>query len=430
MKLALQIVRRVVPGEWGGIETVVINTARRLPTFGFSASVLATRALASSDHDDVFGVPVRRFDYFYPVLGLTQAERLALDAKGGNPVSMPLYRALLSWPDPAVVHVHTAGRLAGIARSAARRRGIPYVVTLHGGHFTTPPEEAAAMARQTRGRLDYGRVFGLVFGARRFLRDAAAVMCVSREECVAARRRLPGQRVLHVPNGVNVQSLEGGDGRRFRAAHDLGTSRVVLCVARIDYQKNQVALVRALPRIREAIPSAVCVFVGPVTVPAYGDLIRSEAERAGVMGAVRFVGPLPPESPALADAYAAADVFVLPSIHEPFGIVVLEAWSATKPVVVSRVGGLVDLIEDGQTGLMADPHEPRSFADAVTRLLGDGPFAAGLARAGREKVESFGWQSTTSRIAEVYESVLEQSHRGSHHGDHRPVAGMVTGERR
>jgi glycosyltransferase involved in cell wall biosynthesis len=163
-------------------------------------------------------------------------------------------------------------------------------------------------------------------------------------------------------------------------------------------------------------------------VSAYRDLIKSEAERLGVMGAVRLVGPLPPESAALADAYAAADVFVLPSIHEPFGIVVLEAWSASRPVVASRVGGLVDLIEDGRNGLLVDPHDPRSLADAVVRLLGDGPLAAGLAAAGRQKVEAFGWQSTASRIAEVYEAVLEHARRRPHHGRRRRLdAASATG---
>src|SRR4029453_14930718 len=137
-KLALQVLRRLVPSEWGGIETVVVNTARQLPDFGYSTEVLCTRALADVWGGDGQGVRVHRFDYFYPVLGLSAEERHELDGKGGNPVSLPLHRALLDWRDPALVHVHTAGRIAGIARAAARARGIPYVVTLHGGHFTTP----------------------------------------------------------------------------------------------------------------------------------------------------------------------------------------------------------------------------------------------------------------------------------------------------
>src|SRR5512135_1647538 len=108
MKLALQVVRRLAAREWGGIETVVVNAARRLPRFGYSAEILATRALAAADGDTVFGVPVRRFDYFYPVLGLSTEARLALDGKGGNPVSFPLFRALLERREAALVHVHTA----------------------------------------------------------------------------------------------------------------------------------------------------------------------------------------------------------------------------------------------------------------------------------------------------------------------------------
>ena len=407
-RLALQVLRRLVPREWGGIETVVINTARQLPAFGYAAEVLCTRALTDRWREDVQGVPVHRFDYFYPVLGLGAEERHELDGKGGNPVSLALHRALLDWREPALVHVHTAGRIAGIARAAARARGIPYVVTIHGGHFTTPRAESEAMKKATRGRLDYGRLFGFLFGARRFLEDAAAVICISRSEYEAARARLPGQRIALVPNGVNLERLEHGDGRRFRAAHGLGSSRILLCVARIDYQKNQLALVRALGRVRERFPAAVCVLVGPVSVPAYRQALEAEAARAGQTQAFRILGALPPDSPELADAYAAADVFVLPSLHEPFGIVVLEAWSASRPVVASRIGGLLDLVADGENGLLADPERPETFADAIARVLDDPALAERLASAGRRKAEAFSWTATTARIADVYDEALRR----------------------
>lgn len=405
-KLALQVLRRLVPSEWGGIETVVVNTARQLPDFGYSAEVLCTRALADRWREDVKGVPVHRFDYFYPVLGLSAEERHELDGKGGNPVSLPLHRALLDWRDPALIHVHTAGRIAGIARAAARARGIPYVVTLHGGHFTTPRAESEAMKKPTSGHVDYGRLFGFLFGARRFLEDAAAVICISRSEYEAARAALSGQRMALVPNGVNLDRLEHGDGRRFRAAHGLGSSRILLCVARIDYQKNQLALLRALGRVRERFPSTACVLVGPVSVPAYRQVLEAEAARAGQTEALRILGAFPPDSPELADAYAAADVFVLPSLHEPFGIVVLEAWSASRPVVAARIGGILDLVADGENGLLADPESPDTIAEAIVRVLDDPALAERLARAGRRKAESFSWRATTGRIAEIYDEAL------------------------
>jgi glycosyltransferase involved in cell wall biosynthesis len=404
--LALQVLRRLVPSEWGGIESVVVNPARQLPSFGYSAEILCTRALADREREDVQGLPVHRFDYFYPVLGLDPDERRELDGKGGNPVSLPLHRALLDWPQPALIHVHTAGRIAGVARSAARARGIPYVVTLHGGHFTTPRAENEAMKRATRGHLDYGRLFGFLFGARRFLEDAAAVICISKAEFEAAQARLPGQRIALVPNGVDVESVAHGDGRRFRAVRGLESSRIVLCVARIDYQKNQLALVRAIGRVRQRFPSAVCVLVGPVSVPTYRDALEAEAKKAGQADALRILGALPPDSPELADAFAAADVVALPSLHEPFGIVVLEAWGASRPIVASRVGGLVDLIEDGESGLFGDPEDAESFATAIERVLGDPVLADRLARAGRRKSESFSWQATASQVAAIYDEAL------------------------
>ena len=136
----------------------------------------------------------------------------------------------------------------------------------------------------------------------------------------------------------------------------------VLCVARIDRQKNQMMLVEALARR----PGMTLRLVGPVTQRDYEAELRTRARELGVEDRLSLSGALAPGSRELAAEYLGADVFVLPSRHEPFGIVVLEAWAAGLPVVASDVGGLGRLCA-------AHPEAARLFApgdaDAMDRAL-------------------------------------------------------------
>jgi glycosyltransferase involved in cell wall biosynthesis len=114
------------------------------------------------------------------------------------------------------------------------------------------------------------------------------------------------------------------------------------------------------------------------------------------------------DDPDLVDAYAACDVFVLPSLHEPFGIVVLEAWSARKPVIVSRVGGLQALVTDEHTGLFSD--STLSLSASLLRLHRDGALRETLAQNGQAKGrESYDWSRIHNQLENLYERAEERA---------------------
>ena len=168
----IQVPRRFVRQAWGGTETVILETSRRLPELGHETEILCPRALADGDEETIDGVKVRRTGYFYPYLGLSAEAKGQLDRKAGNLVSFPLLRELLTRPDLDLVHLHTGKRLGGMVRTAARVRGIPYVVSLHGGVHDVPEEEARTWTEPTAGTWEWGKALGWCFGSRRVLDDA------------------------------------------------------------------------------------------------------------------------------------------------------------------------------------------------------------------------------------------------------------------
>mgnify|MGYP001010545321 CR=1 FL=1 len=122
------------------------------------------------------------------------------------------------------------------------------------------------------------------------------------------------------------------------------------------------------------------------------------------MDFVLFLPNLPYDSVDLADAYASADIFVLPSFYEPFGIVVLEAWAASCPVVCGRTGGLCDFGRDGENLRFTDPASSDALAGAVEELHQDKNLAAHLAQGGKETARTYSWETITGRLLELYDS--------------------------
>ncbi len=402
------VARRFSPAKWGGTENMILHVAQALERRGVGGVVFCTSMFSRAGDGVVDGVRVRRFRYVLPWFGLSWSAREQLRLKGGSPLSLPLFFGLLREKELSLIHAHVQRRLGGMARTAARLRGIPYVVSLHGGCYAVPPDQHARMMDPFRGRPEWGKVFGWLFGSRRVLDDAAAIICVGQDEYEEVRRRHPGKVVHLVPNGVDVARFAAGDGAAFRAAFGLAPGEpLVLCVSRIDYQKNQLGLVRAFARFAERHPGHRLVLVGPVTVEAYRDELLEEVVRLGLDGRVRLVEGLEPGDPLLPGAYRAAQLFVLPSLHEPFGMVVLEAWAAGVPVVASRIGGLPGFVRDRENGLLAEAGDEAGLAARMGELADEPVLRASLASSAFAAVSThYGWDRIADRIQAVYEKAI------------------------
>ncbi len=409
----IQVPRRFVATEWGGTETTILQTSRALRAQGHEVEIFTSLALSDRRREDIQGVPVRRFTYTYPFLGLSAQDREDMDKKGGNLLSLSLLRALALESGVEVLHAHTGKRVGGVVRTAARLRGIPYLVTLHGGFFEVPKGEMDQMLAPIENRFEWGRAFGALLGSRRVLEDAAVLLCVGGDEYEAARQRLPNQRVELLPNGVDSAFFAQGDGAAFRAAHEIPDDRrILLCVSRIDYQKNQIGLIEAMAEVSSRVPAAHLVLLGPVTVAAYHQRLLDKLVELGLQQQVTLIPGMSADDPLLRGAFHAAEVFCLPSLHEPFGIVVLEAWAAGLPVVVSRVGGIPSFTSDSVDVLHAEPEDPQHLATRLLELLEHPNLAARLAAAGRIKAHrDYDWSIISERLLNLYEDVAQGSGR-------------------
>lgn len=403
----LHIPRRFAPAEWGGTETVVLEISREQLCAGWQPKIFTTAALSTKSEEVFSGIPVRRFKYCYPYLGLSTSEQQALDKKGGSAVSMGMFRALLREPDVRLFHLHTMGRLSAQVRTAARWRKKPYLVSLHGGAFDTREAELKTMSDPTRGKPEWGKILGAIFGSHRVLSQADHIICVGQAEYEAARQKLPHDRVSALPNGVDPQKFRRGDGPAFRRKHGLPVDAfVILCLSRIDTQKNQLALVEALARLRATQPAAMLVLIGPETMPDYAAGVRRLAEQRNLTPHLRMLPGLRTDDSDLVNAYHACDVFALPSNHEPFGIVVLEAWCARRPVVVSRVGGLRTLVREGETGLFFEPTAAdavEQLAERLARFAAQPLLRSHCAEAGWQEVQThYTWSAVNDKLEAIY----------------------------
>lgn len=214
-----------------------------------------------------------------------------------------------------------------------------------------------------------------------------------------AGRSGPAHQDFAGRDGPAPRDSASGGARPLGAHEDAALQRRILCVARIDRQKNQMLLVEALARN----PALTVRLVGPVTQPDYRAELEARAAELGVAGRLSFAGGLRPGSTELVAEYHAADVFVLPSRHEPFGIVVLEAWAAGLPVVASDVGGLGRLCAAHPgAALVFPPGDDAALDAALARLASDQALRASLSEAGFKAAADYDWHLLSDRLVRFY----------------------------
>lgn len=411
--IVTQVARRFVREEWGGTETAILETSQRLLRVGHNTSILCPNALAATDREEMNGVEVCRKPYFYPYFGLRDEARSQLDYKGGNLFSFSLWRHLAKQRELDLIHAHTGKRLGGIVRHTAQKRGIPYVVSLHGGIHDVPTGQMQQLAEPTIGAVEWGRFLGWWVGSRRVLDDAAAILCVGQREQELTQERYPNKRVLYFPNGVSPERYAHGDRAAFRKKHRIPADAfVVVMVGRLDPQKNQAMAIEAVRQLRKKHPNLYLLMIGHVTDQNYRTELQFQIDRSACPGRMALIPGLDPSTNALVDAYHAADLFVLPSNHEPFGIVILEAWAAGLPVIATRVGGIRSLVNDGVDGLLVESGDSEALANSISQLATDQPLRRQLAEAGKKKaVKQYSWDRITDQLISVYEEVIDEHRR-------------------
>jgi glycosyltransferase involved in cell wall biosynthesis len=233
---------------------------------------------------------------------------------------------------------------------------------------------------------------------------ADRVICVSRALKEEVRRlySVPDEKMAPIYNGVNVDRFDVDvDVDSVRARHAIAPEDpLVLFVGRLAWQKGPDLLMETIPGVLHHHADTKFVFAGD------GDMRRSlegSAARMGLFNAVRFAGYR--SGLDLVSLFKGADTVCIPSRNEPFGIVVLEAWSAAKPVVVTRNGGPSEFVRDQETGLTVSA-DADSIGWGLGTALSDAERSRQMGRNGRREVEShFSWDVIARQTEEVYQGL-------------------------
>ena len=413
----VHLLRKYNPAEWGGTETAICRLFSGLRENGVESDVYCPWIPSNDTADPLaaIGCRVKRFRACVPIWGLSPEKKQQMIAVGGNLMSFDLIRCLWREKNPTVIHSHTLGRIGGIGLTAARRRGIPFVLTIHGGVYDLPSDLRESFATRPAG-WEWGKLFGWLLRSRRILDEADAIITCNAREAELMRERHPGRKVLVQPHGIPAQLYREDHRAAARAAFPIIRDRQILLAAgRIDPVKNQAWLVQELPELLRRHPRALLVLAGPCTHAGYGETMRRQIEQLGLAGHVLLTGGLPPGDPRLIGLLQEARAIVLPSISETFGLVVLEAWAAETPVITSRTSGGTSLVEDGRSGRVFDLERPSSFHAAVDQVLSEPEARARFIEAGRERVVAeYDTRIIAGRMVSLYEQLGEEKHALRH----------------
>jgi D-inositol-3-phosphate glycosyltransferase len=294
-----------------------------------------------------------------------------------------------------VIHSHYwQGARAGV--QAARRLHAPHAVMFH-----TLGEV------KNRARISEQEPLLRIRHERAAVRRADAIITGSDHESAFLERYYGADPAkLHtIPCGVDLELFHPRDQSAAKRELGLGLGPgrpVLLWVGRLEKLKGVDILIGALAQLEE--PGATLLIVGGAEHAK--DLkaeLLAQAAVAGISDQVRFVGPVPHER--LATYYNAADVCVVPSYYESFGLVAIEAMACGTPVVASRVGGLVSTVTDGVNGFLIPWRCPEPFAEKLDVLLHNPGLCANFGRSARRSVERFRWRSIALQVTGVYDAI-------------------------
>jgi glycogen(starch) synthase len=296
---------------------------------------------------------------------------------------------------PEVVHGHD-WLVAHTGAALREAFGVPLVATMHateaGRHQGWLPTPLSRAIHTTE--------WWLTFEARR------VIACSQHMRWEVTRLfELPPDKVDVIPNGIDLtrwtsRPADVAAARRRYAAD----GPLVLFTGRLEWEKGVHTLVEAMPRLRRRHPGVRLVVVGR---GSQLEPLRELARRLRVGRSVTFAGWLGEAD--LTAVSAAADVAVVPSLYEPFGLVALESAALGTPVVVAGTGGLAEIVEHGSTGLVFPPQDAAALADAVTAVLRDDVLARRVVRTARAVLaRDHAWPVLAERTVTTYERAVRE----------------------
>ena len=295
--------------------------------------------------------------------------------------------------------VHSHYWLSGrVGMTLSRTWNVPHVATFH--TLAQTKLRARVGEREPARR---SKVESLV------MRDADAIIVSTEEEKQDAVRLYDAhpQKIKVIPAGVNLDTFKPVNQSIARQRVGIHEKQVILYVGRIEPLKGIDVLLEAAALLDRSDDIRVLIVGGSPGNDAELGRLKALTTELGIESMVTFTGAIKQNK--LPDYYSAADVFVLPSHSESFGLAALEAMACGTPVVVSRVGGLKTFIDNGETGYLVPWRCPEPFVQRLEMLLANPLLREAMGRAARAKALQMGWGHAADRILGFYSSLLRDT---------------------
>ena len=383
----------------GGLARHVRKLSESLAELGTEVHVLTRGGEESPPEEDAAGVAIHRvreptrphdLGEFVTWVERMNADMLAAGVELGDRYEFDL------------VHGHD-WLVAAACDHLARRFGSPLVTTIHatehGRHQgwveVHPQSYIHGVERWITNRSD--RVIACSYYMREQIADIFGV---------------DEDRVTVIPNGIDPDDLQPHDApelSRLRSEFAAADERLVLLVGRLVYEKGFQIALEAMPALIERLPDTRFLVAGSGTHEAE---LRRQAAELGLGDHGTFLGWIGDD--VLHSLYRIADVCVVPSIYEPFGLVALEAMASGCPCIVADTGGLREVVPDDEVGLRFQAGDPDELVAVTARVLSDDELGGSLVAEAHDHVRRFDWLDVAERTSATYETLLraELSFRG------------------
>jgi D-inositol-3-phosphate glycosyltransferase len=391
-------------GDAGGMNIYVLESAQRMAAMGVSVDIFTRRTDSAAPEivEISPGVRVRHFDCGH---GTLTKEQLPIHISG---LSQEFSR-IMRTENYDLIHSHywLSGK---VAMPAAKELGIPLVHTMH------------TMARVKNLNLAEGET------PEPMIRVQGETQVVAAANALIANTDAEGASLVslydacpdtvHVVSpGVDLYTFTPGESRS--AARDqIGQPQdalVVSFVGRIQPHKGPEVLIRATSELVKHSPLLRHKLIVNIVGGASGanteevDRLKELTTWLAIDDVVRFSPPVPRED--LPQWYRAADLVVVPSYSESFGLVALEAQACGTPVIATAVGGLRTAVADGISGVLVDGHDPKAWSSVISRLLQEPQRRVLLSMGAVEHASHFGWDVTARGTLDVYDQVISEARK-------------------
>jgi len=369
MKVLIPILH--YPPVIGGLETWTQNIAERLSSKE-EMFVVTGRVKSMPSHEVKGGVTIFRTSLF-TLRDLSYSSLFYILA------SFPFVflKSLFLIREEGIDICHCQGFLSGfLGFLFYKLKRIPYIITVQ--------------------RLETKKGF-----LRKIVYRNARMILVSSSAVKNYFKEIGVREIRIIPNGIDLKRFSGPERGNMRRKLGLSDEFAVMSVGRLEWRKGFEFLLKATKILGEKLGDTRLFVVGGGNLE---ESLEKMKENLGLKEKVIFLGAVSREK--IPSYLSACDCFILSSVEEGFGIVILEAMAAGLPVVATKVGGILDIIKDGENGVLVDSKSPEQIAEAVLKIHSDKSFANGLVEKARVGLQRYDWDKIAEEVDLIYKESI------------------------